>query len=171
MPVLVFVPLLTFLTPVLFRLWRPCQVSELTAEWYETFNLASYVPMQGLLAKDDFQFLSRQPGFDPSLFRKLRRDRLRIFRQYLNRLIVDFNRLHTLARLVVSQAPDDQSVLFAKLMHLRFRFWSAILRVEVSYLVCRLGIRPVAVTEVLESLDAMTRQLACLPEFKELLAN
>ena len=172
MPVLVFIPLAAFMLPVLFRLMKPCQLSELTAEWFESFHIASYQPMQGLLAPEDFQFLRRQPGFDISLFRKLREDRLRIFRQYLNRLIVDFNRLHKLARLVISQSEEDQSALFAKLLVIRMRFWVSILQVEVSYLVCRVTARSVSVSGPLQRLEEMSRQLTALPLFKSsLLAN
>lgn len=171
MPVLFFIPLLAFLVPVLVRLLRSCPDSELTAEWYESFDVSSYSPMQGLLASDDFQFLCRQPGFDPSLFRKLRRDRLRIFRQYLNRLVIDFNRLHKLARLVVSQSSEDQSAVFAKLMRLRINFWAAMVRVEVSYVICRFGARPIGVSELLQQLEAMSLQIVALPSAKSLLAH
>lgn len=157
--------------PVLVRLLRPCQTSELTAEWLESFNVSCYLPMQGLLALDDFQFLCRQPGFDSALFRKLRRDRLRIFRQYLNRLIIDFNRLHKLTRLILSQSSEDQSALFSELMYLRFHFWLAVMRVEISYALCRFGMRPVGVSEVLRQLEEMSRQLASLPQPKLLLSN
>jgi hypothetical protein len=170
-PVLFFVPLFAIIVPVLFRLLRPCQASELTLEWYESFDVSTYSPMQGLLASDDFQFLCQQPGFDPSLFRKLRRDRLRIFRQYLNRLIVDFNRMQKLASLVLSQSPEDQSALFAKLISLRIHFGVAIFRVEVSYLVCLLRTHPVQVTYALQQLEAMSFELAALPLSKSLLAR
>jgi hypothetical protein len=171
LPVLIFIPLLAFVVPVLVRLLKPCQPSELTAEWFETFQTSSYYPMQGLLAPDDFEFLSRQPGFDPSIFHKLRQDRLRIFRQYLNRLIVDFNRLYSLAQLVISQSPDDQSTLFSQLLSLRFRFWLSILRVEFSYLNCRFGMRNVSVGSPIQRLEELSRHLASLPKFNSLLPN
>lgn len=171
MPVLVFIPLAAFLLPVLFRLLRPCQLSELTAEWFESFHIACYQPMRGLLAPEDFQFLRRQPGFDPSLFRKLRRDRLRIFRQYLNRLIIDFNRLHTLARLIISQSSEDQSALFAKLLSIRLKFWISIMRVEVSYLLCRVTAHSISVTAPLQRLEEMSLHLTSLPQSASLLSN
>lgn len=170
-PVLVFIPLLAFIVPVLFRLLKPCQNSELTAEWYESFQSSSYQPMQGLLASEDFQFLSSQPGFDRSLVRKLRQDRLRIFRGYLNRLIVDFNRLHKLASLVVSQNDEDRSDLFSRLMTLRLHFWMAIITVEFTYLLCRLGLHNVSVSNPIARLEEMSRHLTALPVAKALLAH
>ncbi len=65
-PVLILVPLLAFLLPVLFRLMRPSQPTELTIDWFENFQVSSYNPMRGLLAQEDFQFLSSQPGSEPS---------------------------------------------------------------------------------------------------------
>ena len=111
MSVLVFAPLLLFglilcfLVPIIFKLYRRCKVTEITPEWLANFSAASYYPMQGLLAREDFAFLSRQPGFDLSLI-KFRRERLRIFRQYLNRLVLDFNRLHTTALIVLAHSAE-----------------------------------------------------------------
>jgi hypothetical protein len=166
LPVLIVIPLVVFILPVLFRLLRPCPLSEITPEWFESFHTSSYKPMQGLLAADDFQFLSCQPGFDPSLFRKLRRDRLHIFRQYLDRLIADFNRLHRLARLVISQGSEDQSRLFAQLLALKVRFSLSILQVEISYLICRFSAHAVSVRTPIQRLEEMSRHLTSLPQTK-----
>jgi len=169
-PVLILVPIIAFLVPVLIRLLRSSQPSELTTEWFESFHLSSYAPMKGLLAQDDFQFLSRQPGFDRSLHRKLRRDRLRIFREYLNRLIADYNRLDMLANFLVTQANEDQSELFARLLALRFNFRLATLRVEFSYALCCLGARTVSIGSILQQIDAIS-QIALTPAAKALLVS
>ncbi len=163
LPVLVFLVICAFLGPVLFRLMRPCQKSDLTPEWFEYFQTASYQPMQALLAADDFEFLAAQPGFDKAIYRKLRQDRLRIFREYLNRLILDFNRLHLLARLVISQSQEDHSALFARLISLRVSFWVSIVRVEFSYVLCRLGLRYISPAGLLSQLEEMSR-LAAFPQ-------
>lgn len=127
--------------------------------------------MQGLLAPDDFQFLSRQPGFDSALFRKLRRERLRIFRGYLNNLVNDFNRLYTLARYTISQSTEDQSALFTQLLSMRLRFWVAIVQVETSYLFCRFGICQVSVGTPIRRLEEMSRYLVSLPQNRSLLVQ
>jgi hypothetical protein len=163
MPVLIFLPFLVFALPVIFRLLRPCPLSEISPDWLENFQASTYYPMNGLLAADDFQFLSRQPGFDSSLVRKLRRDRLNIFRQYLNRLVADFNRLHRVAVLVVAQTNQDNSELFMRLIKLRIRFSLTVLRVEFSYLLCRLGAGSLSVAALLEQFDEMASQLSVAP--------
>lgn len=169
-PVLILVPVLAFLVPVLTRLLRVSRPSEFTTEWFENFQVSSYAPMQGLLAQDDFVFLSRQPGFDPALIQKLRRDRLRIFREYMNRLIVDYNRLHTLAYFVISQCKEDQSALFTDLLSMRFQFWLATVQVEFRYALCYLGANSVSLTDILTQVDSLSK-IALTPSAKALLVS
>src|SRR5690242_1729060 len=158
-PVVLFLLTAIFLVPILARLLRRSDLAEVTPEWLENFTAASYYPMEGLLAEEDFRFLSRQPGFDLSLYRKLRADRLRIFRQYLNRLIGDFNRLHAVARFFVIQGTEDQSEILKQLIWLRIRFSASVLRVEASYLLCRFGGHMLAVDTLIARLDEMSQQL------------
>jgi hypothetical protein len=158
-PVVVFLLTSAFLVPVLVRLLRRSDLAEVTPEWLENFSTSSYYPMEGLLADEDFRFLSRQPGFDFSLYRKLRADRLRIFRQYLNRLIGDFNRLHMVARFLVSQGSEDRSDMAAQLILLRLRFSMSVVRVEASYLMCRFGWRALAIGNLITRLEDMSGQL------------
>lgn len=144
---------------VLFRLYRRCRVDEITPEWVESFSAGSYRPMEALLAREDFAFLSRQPGFDLALYRKLRRERLLIFRQYLNRLILDFNRLHLATRILVAHAPQDASELVTRLVWLKFRFALALMRTEFSYALCYVGFRTLAVRALIAHLEEMNAQL------------
>jgi hypothetical protein len=155
------------IAPVLRRLYRKPLLDEITPEWLESFSLDRYRSMSSLLSDDDFEFLSRQPGFDLSLYKKLRRERLAIFRQYLDRLIVDFNRLHLTARSFVAQNPQDSSDAAAKLIRLQFDFSKAVLRTELSYKLCRLGICTVDVTVLLGPLQSLTEQVTQLavPDF------
>lgn len=118
--------------------------------------------MEGLLADEDFTFLSRQPGFDLSLYRKLRRERLRIFRQYLTRMISDFNRLHLVTRTLIAQSPDDRSELFGKLIRLKLRFSVALIRAEASYLLCRFGLSSLPVRGLILHLEEMHAQLSAV---------
>ncbi|HEY3938507.1 MAG TPA: hypothetical protein VGL97_13815 [Bryobacteraceae bacterium] len=162
LPVILAVFFLIFVVPVIVRLLRCGTGDEITAEWLENFSTATYFPMAGLLSDEDFRFLSRQPGFDFLLYRKLRRDRLRIFRQYLNRLIGDFNRLHQVARLFVAASQEDHSALLGRLIWLRVRFSFSVLRVEAAYLCCRFGFHAVVVSGLIARLDEMSRQLNAL---------
>jgi hypothetical protein len=153
--------------PVLRRLYRKPLCTEITPEWLESFSVDRYKSMASLLGDEDFAFLSRQPGFDLSLYKKLRRERLAIFRQYLDRLIVDFNRLHMTARLLVAQNPTDSSDVATRLIRLQFEFSKAVFRTELSYWFCRLGVSTVDVAVLLSRLQAMSDQLnqLAVPDF------
>ncbi len=158
-PLLLVVLLSALFFPVLAKLLKRCPAQEITSDWLETFSVSSYHPMEGLLSDEDFKFLSRQPGFDLSLYRKLRRERLRIFKQYLDRAIIDFNRLHTAVRTIVAHASYDCSDVAGKLIWLRIRFSWAVLKAEFSYHLCLLGFRSLAVRSLIGQLDEMYAQL------------
>ncbi len=148
--------------PVLIKLYRRCGLEDITPEWLESFSPAVYYPMQGLLSAEDFRFLSRQPGFDLSLHRKLRRERLHIFRQYLTRMIVDFNRLHTAARLLLAHGREDQSELVGRLVWLKIRFSLAVLQAHATYMLCCIGFRTLAVRATILRLEEMSAQLSLI---------
>lgn len=165
MTVLILFPLvavlacLVLVAPVLFRLLRPCALEEITPEWLDQFSPRQYYPMEKLLAKEDFRFLVRQPGFDLSLYRKLRRERMTIFRQYLRRLISDFNRLHKIARMLVANSASDQSYMVPRLFGLKARFVFGVLQAESSYFFCRLGFHSLVAHQTIAALEEMSAEL------------
>jgi hypothetical protein len=129
-----------FLAAAIWKLCRTSRIEEITPESLENFSTSAYQPIEGLLARDDFASQSLQPGFDVSQYRNLRRERLRTFRQYLIRLVSDFNRLHRIGRGVIAVSAEDRSDLFSKLVWLKFRFWMALMRAEVTNLLFRFGL-------------------------------
>ena len=147
------------LAPVLVQLAKSSSIDELTPEWLAAFNPATYRPMHVLLSREDFQFLARQPGFDLSLYRKLRRERMLIFRQYLRRLICDFNRLHAYARLAIAHSDTDQSSVMLHLAALKFKFTINVLHAELSYYFCLLGIGSLATHGVVARLEELCARL------------
>lgn len=154
------------LAPVLVRLFKRCSTEEISGEWLANFSPTNYEPMHGLLAREDFQFLARQPGFDLSLYRKLRRERMLIYRQYLGRLIQDFNRLHAYLRLVATHSDKDQSELLAALVSLRVRFCLSVIRAEMSYYLCLIGIGSLATHSVVAHLEQLTSYCLTLENAK-----
>jgi len=169
-PVLLFAASLLFLLPILLRLFTTCKVEDISPEWLETFSCSSYYAMEGLLSDEDFDFLSRQPGFDLSLYKKLRRDRLNIFKQYLDRLILDFNRLHVAARFLLAHSSRDSSHLVSRLAWLKVRFSVAVIQAHISYALCRFGLHSVSVRAVIRHLEEMSAQLRAIPADNQLLS-
>jgi hypothetical protein len=141
-------------------LLRSPSSDEITAEWLANFSTHSYQPMATLLSEEDFEFLSRQPGFDLTLHKKLRRERLEIFRMYLHRMIRDFSRLHLAARLIVAHSSHDQSALLARLFWLKIRFSGTVVRAEIAYRLCRLGIGTLPARALIARLEDMSAQIS-----------
>jgi hypothetical protein len=160
--VLVLAAYVAIITPTLSKLFRRCSADEISPEWLERFSARSYYPMDRLLSPEDFSFLSRQPGFDLSLYRKFRRDRLCIFRQYLSRMICDFNRLHLTARLLVANGTQDHSELLTKLIWLKVRFSLAVLQAEFRYFLCCLGVRTLSVRVLILRLEELSAQVGAI---------
>lgn len=98
----------------------------------EGFSVSSYGPMYRLLEEEDVEFLRSQPGYEPGLERKLRKQRVRIFRGYLRSLGRDFNALHRAARTLVAHAPEDQPELASQLFRQGLTFWSRMAMVQVE---------------------------------------
>ncbi len=162
---LIGVPLVIYLAfsiPTLARLFRGTQPDEISLEWLRSFSPAKYRSMEGLMNGEDFAFLSSQPGFDLSLYRKLRRDRLRIFRQYLAGMIVDFNRLHKAARLAIAQCPEDRSALIPVLIALKARFSLAVLAAEFRCALCLCGVKTLGARSLLLQLEELNAQFELL---------
>ncbi len=150
------------LAPVLYSLFRSFRIEDISPEWLVSFTPETYHPMERLLSGEDFGFLSRQPGFDLSLYRKLRRERLLIFRQYLLRLVADFNRLHATARYLVAHSSEDRSDLLLRLITLRAKFSFAVLQTEVAYYLCYMGYSSLAARAPIAYLEQMGSELTAL---------
>jgi len=154
--------ILAFLVRIVLRLQKRCRMEEITPEWLASFSVSSYQPMHVLLCEEDFSFLSRQPGFDLLLYKKFRRDRLRIFRQYMNRLIADYNRLHMAARMLLAGTPQDQSDMMTHLIRLKINFSASVLRAEANYLLCCVGFRTLAVRALIIRLEELSSEVAAI---------
>src|SRR5713226_4899936 len=91
-------------------LWRLVMRRKATLqdlEWLDAYSITDYRVMQRLLCEADYEFLASQPGYRPEIARKLRRERRRIFRQYLRELNADFHRIQAVARLKVAMSPQE----------------------------------------------------------------
>src|SRR5580658_3699026 len=147
------------IVPMLRRLFLKPAIGEITPQWLEEYSPERYRSMANLLANDDFSFLVRQPGFELKLYRKLRRERLAIFRQYLDRLVLDFRRLHLTARMLTAQNCEDSTEIAQKLFKLQLHFNLALIRTEFEYSLCRYGLATVHVQRLIEPLRSLSEAL------------
>ncbi len=128
-------------------------------EWCRDFSIARYRPMERLFVEEDYDFLSSQPGFHPSISRKLRSERRRIFRHYLRCLRRDFDRLLSAAKLVLVHAAQDRPDLAKMLVRQRLVFQYAMWTVQVRLVLQTLGIGTVDVRRLVASLEGMRNEL------------
>lgn len=126
-------------TAVLFRRLLAPATGPRDLDEFRPFNPAFYRPMERLLREDDIAFLRAQPGFDPIMERRLRRQRRAAFRAYLRHLQSDFSNLHRAARFLVTHGATDQSDLAAALIRQSVRFWTRMAWAIVSVELTRLG--------------------------------
>lgn len=161
-PVLLFIFTIVFIVRVAIKLRERRAAPEKAPEWVNSFSATAYQPMHALLCADDFSFLSNQPGFDLDLYKRLRKERLRIFRQYMNRLIADYNRLHTGARVLIARNEQDRSEMMQRLFHFKFNFMKAVFHAEMNYLLCRIGIRTFEVRLLLLRLEELSAHVAII---------
>jgi len=160
-PVLLFILTLAFIIRVALKLLsRRGTAPETSSDWVNGFSAAAYESMHALLCDEDFSFVSNQPGFDLDLYKRLRKERLRIFRQYMNRLITDYNRLHAGARALIAANMEDRSEMMGRLLKLKLAFMHAVVTAEVNYLLCCIGFRTLTIRAVVLRLEELNAQVA-----------
>ena len=162
LPLLLLGLCLALIVPVLMRLFFGCKLEDVSPELFEDFSVSSHHAIEGLLNEEDFKFLSRQPGFDLSLYRKLRRERLSIFKQYLDRSIRDFNRLYAVVMALIPRATQDCSDVAGRLIWLKVRFSISVAKAECNYLLCVLGCRTLTVRSLVSQLEEISLQLSAV---------
>lgn len=137
-------------------------VLPVTATWIEELSLDRYRPMLRILAADDFQALRSLPGYTPEMLGNLRRQRCRIFRQYLGALRADFARVCLALKLVMVQAGNDRPDLAAALLRKQAQFACGVAMVQIRLALYSYGIGSVEVASLLSVFDGLRVELRTL---------
>jgi hypothetical protein len=136
-------------------------------DWLDRFSAASYQPMKRLLNNRDYRFLASQPGYEPLIARRLRRQRIGIFQAYLGEMIFDFHRLLNAAQYIMFWSTRDRSAFTVALWRFRLRFYVSVFVVESRVLLHIFGPGRVdahGLLANLERLHSYTQQL--IPRFE-----
>jgi hypothetical protein len=143
-------------------IWSQRRAKRATGDVGESsgFSLSRYQPMEYLLSEEDFAFLASQPGYEPEIGARWKRERRRIFRLYLDELKRDFQRLHAEARVMAANADAGSSELVGILMRQQITFWRTMAGLELRLALRTAGIGNVNVRPLIELLEAMRMDLA-----------
>ena len=123
--------------------------------WWTEFNPDRYDAMARLLCREDAQFLRTLPGFHPGMEKRLRRQRIQVFKAYLREIGMDFHRLHALGSgmALSSMSPDMHNELFRQ----RVRFGRAVWRIRLELIAYRFGLGEVDPSTLVDSLRVTNR--------------
>jgi hypothetical protein len=117
-----------------------------------------YRPMVRLLAEEDTTFVAS----NNAMARKLRAERRRIFRGYLDCLTKDYARLLNGIRLAMVRSGVDRPDLAQALAKNKILFTFALCRIEFRLLLHQAGVGKVDVSGLVEAMDALRTQVSFL---------
>jgi hypothetical protein len=137
-------------------------MDQLPRELFMQPPAAKYKPMERLLNEGDFQLVASYPTLSPSVGRRLRVERRRIFRAYLRSLRRDFGRIYTACRILILYSEADRPDLTMALLKLRAQFAWGMLLAEWRLALHMLGIGTVDIRGLIGGLDALHQQFNAL---------
>jgi len=140
------------------------QKSALPVDWDSIYVASRYKPMERLLDPMDYRFLESQSCYSRGMARRLRANRIGIFRGYAHCLARDFSRVSNALKMLMIHAPVDRSALAGLLLKQRLLFTGNMMSLEVQLMLHGLGwsAPKVDVRSLVEALDAMRTQLRVL---------
>jgi len=121
----------------------------------DRFSPERYEPMNRLLAPEDLDFLKGRAGISPEVLRRLKHERIRIFKLYLSELSGDFQYLHAQVRRLIADAPEEYADLVSVAMGQQVRFRLALAGVHFRLALHQAGIGQVDLSAVLEPVRAL----------------
>ncbi|MCU1233891.1 MAG: hypothetical protein JWP63_1858 [Candidatus Solibacter sp.] len=133
-----------------------------TTEWLDDLSDERYRPMVRLLDESDFRFLRAQKGFIPAMERKLRRQRVEVFRSYLGLLESDFKRVCLGLKIVLVQFERDRPDLASALINRQLTFAYCVLQIQARLILFRWGLAAVDASELIRMFDGMRVELKAL---------
>jgi hypothetical protein len=140
------------------------RTSAMPADWDSLFLPFRYKPMERLLDPTDYRFLESQPAFNRKMARRVRSNRINMFRGYARCLGRDYSRVSAAVRILMVHAPVDRSALTGLLLKQRLLFSFSMASLEGRLFMYSLGwtAPTVDVRSMVDSLDSLCAQLRAL---------
>jgi hypothetical protein len=133
----------------------------------EPFSPECYRPMGRLLDEADGKFISSHSGCGRQIKKTFRKQRISIFRAYLQLLSKDFHRVCKALKLYMVTCKIDRSDLAAVIMKEQFRFAASMVYVEFTLMVFATGWSGLDVSRLMRSVDEMRERLQSLAMMPE----
>jgi hypothetical protein len=130
-----------------------------TAGWINELSTDRYRPMMRLLDTSDIEFLRTQPGFTPEMETRLRAQRCQVFRTYLRCLELDFQRVATALKIIMSQSEKDRGDLAAVLLQHQLKFALGMQVMRGRLMLYQWGIGQVDAASLLRTFDVLRIEL------------
>ncbi len=122
-------------------------------QWFNDFSAFRYLPMRRLLSADEEEYWVQANGGSQARREEFRAERRRLFRDYLDLISADFQRLSQGARLSIVHATEDRSAEIERLLvlewSLRKLLWQARARVVLHWA----GLKPIEPTDLINALQ------------------
>lgn len=120
--------------------------------------------MERLLSAEDYRFVATHRGCDRKMARKVRANRILVFRGYARCLGRDFARVSSALKMLMVHAPADRSSLAGLILKQQLLFTMNMTAIEFRLVLHSFGWSApnVDVRSLVESLDAMCAQLRAL---------
>ena len=134
------------------------RIAHADAKWFSAFSPDRYRPMLRLLDSAELEWLAREPGSSAALVRRVRQQRVAIFRRYLRSLRLDFDRLQAMGRVLIGTGQANQAVAQA-LFQANWAFTKAWWAIQFRLALYQLGFRRVDAATILEPLRNLDRAL------------
>jgi hypothetical protein len=133
-----------------------------TTEWLDDLSDDRYRPMLRLLNEADFRYLRTQHGYSPAIERKLRCQRVDVFRAYLRTLESDYKRVCLGLKVMLVQSEHDRADLAADLIHRQVTFAVAMMHVQLRLHLFAWGLATVDAADLIRMFDGMRLELKTL---------
>jgi hypothetical protein len=132
-----------------------------TAEWIDELSTERYLPMVRLLSERDVRYLKAH-GYTRVQVRSFRRERCRLFREYLRSLQHDFECVVSAMRVVLAVPHDDHPGLVLQLFRQRVIFDACLVVIHCRLWLFQRGIGGVSAENMLEAFGRLSVELRLL---------
>ncbi len=138
--------------------------SNLPAEddWLQHLSPLRYRPMERLLDVVEYRRLTEHPAITRKMRKRIRARRVRLFREYLECLSLDYGRTCQAVKMLMVQSAQDRPDLAAVLVRQRLTFGLHLMLAETRLALHTLGVGTVDAGNLVAALDSMRLELNSL---------